>query len=76
MDDGNFIHLIPYVISVIAMLLLLIIPLISSIGLRLTYASCKKKHNKLDLTGRDVAQKILEENGLTGGYIVETHGLR
>ena len=59
---------------IISLILMLIIPLTASIRLHATYNSCKKKKNKLNLTGRDVAQKILDENGLVSIYIVETNG--
>ena len=64
----------PYIVCFVAMILMLIIPIISSIRLRVTYNSCKKKQNQKGITGRDVAQKILDENGLVSLYIVETKG--
>ena len=66
--------IILYIVCTCAMLLMLMIPLISTIILRVTYASCKKKKNKMGLTGRDVAEKIMNENGLVSIYIVETKG--
>ena len=66
---------ISYIICMGAMLLMLLIPLISSIRLKATYNSCKKKKNSKGLIGRDVAQKILDENGLVSIYIVETKGV-
>ena len=66
--------IILYIVCTCAMLLMLIIPPISTIILRVTYASCKKKKNKMGLTGRDVAEKIMNENGLVSIYIVETKG--
>ena len=63
-----------YIIWVGAMLMMLIIPLISSIRLKVAFAHTKKIQNKKGLTGLEVATKILEENGLTSVYIVETKG--
>ena len=49
-------------------------PLIASIKLRSTYSKYKKINNSNNLTGFDVARKILNENGLNSMYIVETSG--
>lgn len=61
-------------VTIACYLLLLLIPLYASIRVRATYNSCKKKENKKGYTGYDVAKKILDENGLTDIYIVETNG--
>jgi hypothetical protein len=53
---------------------MLIIPVYSSIRLKVTYNSCKTKKSIRGLTGYDVAKKILDANGLTSLYIVETNG--
>lgn len=63
------------IIYIVSVLCMIGIPLISSVRLHATYNSCKKKKNKLGLNGRDVAQKILDENGLVSIYIVETKGV-
>ena len=55
-------------------ILILVIPLYTTIKLHTTYNSCSKKNSKRGLTGFDVARKILDSNGLTSIYIVEING--
>lgn len=64
----------PFYVTMIIYLLILIIPCYASIRLHITYSSIKKKKNKKGLTGYDVAKKILDNNGLQSIYIVETNG--
>ena len=61
-------------VCIITFALMLIIPLISTIRLNVTYRSCLKRDNGKGLTGYDVAKKILDSNGLGDIYIVETAG--
>jgi uncharacterized protein len=55
-------------------LLMIIIPLIAEIYVQSTYNKYKNKKNNANLTGYDVARKILDKNGLNNLYIVETQG--
>lgn len=55
-------------------LLMLIIPLIAQIYVTSSYKRFKKVYNKKNITGYDVARKILDANGLSNLYIVETKG--
>lgn len=55
-------------------LLMLIIPLIAQLYVNSNYKKYKAKKNSYNLTGYDVARKILDKNGLNSMYIVETSG--
>lgn len=55
-------------------LLMLIIPLIAQLYVTSSYKRFKKVYNKKNITGYDVARKILDANGLSKLYIVETKG--
>ena len=55
-------------------LLMLIVPLIAQIYVTSSYKRFKKVYNKKKITGYDVARKILDANGLSNLYIVETKG--
>lgn len=55
-------------------ILMLIIPLIASINIKANYKKYKKQESSSNMTGFDVARKILDENGLGSLYIVEVHG--
>ena len=66
--------MMPFYVTMIIYLLILIIPCYASIRLHITYGITKKAKNKKGLTGYDVARKILEVNGLQSIYIVETKG--
>ena len=63
-----------FVIYVLIMFGLLLIPIYSSIRLHSTYNKYNKIKNANNLTGYDVAKKILDNNGLTSIYIVSTDG--
>ena len=54
--------------------LLLIIPIASTIGIKSAYSKYKKKDNEKGLSGVEVARKILDDNGLSGVYVIETSG--
>ena len=60
--------------NIILFLLALILPIIASININMTYKKYKKVNNSKKLTGFDVARKILDENGLNNMYIVEVRG--
>lgn len=59
---------------IIIFLLMLIIPIYASIKVNVNYKKYKKVENTKNLTGYDVARKILDDNGLNDLYIVETNG--
>ena len=54
--------------------MILIIPAIAQMQISMNYAKYKQVENSADLTGYEVARKILDENGLNDLYIVETRG--
>lgn len=60
---------------IIIFLLMLIIPIYASIKVNINYKKYKKVTNEKDLTGFDVARRILDENGLGDIYVVETKGV-
>ena len=60
--------------DLILVILIILIPLIAQIGVSGNYRKSKKVKNTKELTGYDVARKILDENGLGDIYIVETTG--
>ncbi len=60
--------------NIILFLLALVLPIIASININMTYSKYKKVKNGKQLTGFDVARKILDENGLSNMYIVEVKG--
>ena len=55
-------------------LLMLLIPMAAQIYISVTYGKYKKIKNSYDMTGYDVARKILDDNGLNDVYVVETSG--
>lgn len=55
-------------------LLMLLIPLAAQIYVKYTYNKYRKCSNSDEVTGYDVARKILDSNGLNDIYIVETSG--
>lgn len=60
--------------DLILAIIVILIPLIAQIGVSSNYQKYKKVKNTKELTGYDVARKILDENGLGDIYIVETRG--
>ena len=55
-------------------LLMLLIPMAAQIYISVTYGKYKKIKNSYDMTGYDIARKILDDNGLNDVYVVETTG--
>lgn len=55
-------------------LLILFIPIIADIKVNLAYKIYSKKKNSKNLTGFDVAKKILDKNNISGIYILKTSG--
>ena len=60
--------------DLILIIIVILIPLIAQIGVSSNYQKYKRVKNTKELTGYDVARKILDENGLEDIYIVETRG--
>ena len=60
--------------DLILVIIVILIPLIAQIGVSSNYQKYKRVKNTKELTGYDVARKILDENGLGDIYIVETRG--
>ena len=60
--------------DLILAIIVILIPLIAQIGVSSNYQKYKRIKNTKELTGYDVARKILDENGLGDIYIVETRG--
>lgn len=60
--------------DLILAIIVILIPLIAQIGVSSNYQKYKRVKNTKELTGYDVARKILDENGLVDIYIVETRG--
>lgn len=59
---------------VLVYLLMLIVPMIASLNVNMTYKKYKKEKCGTGKTGYDVAREILDSNGLESIYIVETRG--
>lgn len=60
--------------DLILILIIILVPLIAQIKIKSSYSKYSEITNKNNLTGYDVARKILDENGLDNIYIVETRG--
>lgn len=60
--------------DLILAIIVILIPLIAQIRVSSNYQKYKRVKNTKELTGYDVARKILDENGLGDIYIVETTG--
>jgi hypothetical protein len=60
--------------SIIVYILLLIIPLCATIGIKSAYSKYKKKENEKGISGAEVARTILDKNGLNNLYVIETGG--
>ncbi len=54
--------------------LILIIPIFAQFKVMSAYGKYKKEETKGNLSGQEVARKILDENGLQNVHIVETNG--
>ena len=61
-------------ITIILTLIGLAVTLFAQIWIDSTYSKYKKISNKKSMTGRDVARKILDQNGLSHIQVVETSG--
>lgn len=60
--------------DLLLILLIIGLPLLSSLYIKVVYGRNRKKQNESGMTGFDVARKILDENGLNNILILETSG--
>jgi len=60
--------------DLILLLLILIIPALAQMGVSSNYTKYKKEQNKKEISGFEVARKILDQNGLQDIHIVEVPG--
>lgn len=60
--------------DLLLLILILAIPAIAQAKVSITYNTFKKVSNDKNLTGQEVARKILDKNGLEDVYIVEVSG--
>lgn len=60
--------------DLILILLIIFVPLIASMGIKLTYSRYSKIEAKKELTGQEVARMILDSHGLENIYVVSTSG--
>lgn len=63
-----------YSLDVILMLIIIVLPLYANIKINLTYSKYSKKQNSGKLTGKEVAEKILEMNGLNNVKVGRING--
>ena len=61
-------------LNILLMILVLIIPIVAQIGIMRSYGKYKKVENSRNLSGFEVARKVLDANGLQDVYVVETPG--
>lgn len=61
-------------IDIILIFIILFVPLIADIKVKSNYSKYSNKNNSLNLTGKEVARKILDNNGLNYVDIVEVKG--
>lgn len=54
-----------YYLDIILMIIIIILPLFANMKINITYSKYSKKQNSANLTGKEVAEKILEMNGLS-----------
>lgn len=60
--------------DLILILLIIIIPLLASVGIKSAYSNNSSIPNDKELSGKDVARMILDKNGLKNVEICETSG--
>lgn len=60
--------------DLILILFIIIVPLIAEIKVKMNYNTYSKQKNSLNMTGKEVARKILDNNGLNYVDIVQTKG--
>lgn len=60
--------------DLILILFIIIVPLIAEIKVKMNYNTYSKQKNNLNMTGKEVARKILDNNGLNYVDILQTKG--
>lgn len=60
--------------DLILILFIIIVPLIAEIKVKMNYNTYSKQENSLNITGKEVARKILDNNGLNYVDILQTKG--
>ena len=60
--------------DLILILFIIIVPLIAEIKVKMNYNTYSKQKNSLNMTGKEVARKILDNNGLNYVNILQTKG--
>lgn len=60
--------------DLILILFIIIVPLIAEIKVKMNYNTYSKQKNSLNMTGKEVARKILDNNGLNYVDILQTKG--
>lgn len=63
-----------YSLDVILMLIIIVLPLYANIKINSTYSKYSKKQNSGKLTGKEVAEKILEMNGFSNVKVGRING--
>ena len=63
-----------YSLDVILILIIIVLPLYANIKINSTYSKYSKKQNSGKLTGKEVAEKILEMNGLSNVKVGRING--
>lgn len=63
-----------YYLDVILMLIIILLPLYANIKINMTYNKYSKKQNSRKFTGKEVAEKILEMNGLSNVKVGQIGG--
>ena len=63
-----------YSLDLILMLIIIVLPLYANIKINSTYSKYSKKQNSGKLTGKEVAEKILEMNGLSNVKVGRING--
>ena len=63
-----------YSLDVVLMLIIIVLPLYANIKINSTYSKYSKKQNSGKLTGKEVAEKILEMNGLNNVKVGRING--
>ena len=59
--------------DIILILLIIFIPIVAQIGIKSAYSTNSRIENDLKITGKDVARKILDKDGLKHIQVVVLH---
>ena len=58
----------------IIIILIILLPIIAQIKVKTNYSKYSKQQNSINMTGKEVAEKILNSNGLSNVRVLETGG--